>query len=40
MICRSVSNRLVDHNGVPDWSITGRLSVSHEAATKKHKDLP
>jgi hypothetical protein len=28
----------VDHNGVPDWSITGPLSVSLEAATPKNKD--
>jgi hypothetical protein len=28
----------VDHDGVPDWSITGPLSVSLEAATPKNKD--
>ena len=28
----------VDHNGAPDWSITGPLTVSLEAATKKNKD--
>lgn len=28
----------VDHDGVPDWRITGPLTVSLEAATKKHRD--
>jgi hypothetical protein len=27
-----------DHDGVPDWKITGPLTVSLEAATKKHRD--
>lgn len=39
LVTRVTSNvRDVDHDGVPDWSITGPLSVSLEAATRKHKD--
>ena len=39
LVTRVTSNvRDVDHNGVPDWSITGPLSVSLEAATRTHKD--
>jgi hypothetical protein len=32
------SVRDVNHDGVPDWSITGPLSVSLEAATPKNND--
>ena len=39
LVTRVTSNvRDLDHNGVPDWSISGALSVSLEAATRKHKD--
>jgi hypothetical protein len=36
---RVTSNvRDVDHDGVRDWAITGPLTVSLEAATRKHRD--
>jgi len=39
LVTRVTSNvRDVDHDGVPDWSITLPLTVSLEAATPKHKD--
>ena len=38
-VTRVTSNvKDVDHNGVPDWAMTGPLTVSLEAATKKHRD--
>ncbi|HZR23318.1 MAG TPA: HYR domain-containing protein [Vicinamibacterales bacterium] len=38
-VIRVTSNVLdVDHDGVPDWSITGALSVALEAATPAHRD--
>lgn len=38
-VCKVTSNvKDLEHDGVPDWSITGPLSVSLEAATPAHRD--